>query len=98
MSKEDQYYEIGGWFFASDGCIYEYVGGDVGSKKICTMIDVKQSTFITDSMKKNAHLIAAAPKMYEMLETAMNILTGDDFKSEVSAIDIEKLLAQSRGE
>ncbi len=46
----------------------------------------------------DAHLISAAPEMYEMLETAMNILTGDDFKNEVSAIDIEKLLAKARGE
>ena len=33
-----------------------------------------------------------------MLETAMNILNGDDFENEVGCEDIKKLLAKARGE
>lgn len=48
--------------------------------------------------KANAHLIAAAPDMYKMLEITMNILNGDDFENEVSNQDIKELLAKARGE
>lgn len=46
----------------------------------------------------DAHLIAAAPDMYAMLEMAMNILSGDDYTNEVSTDDIKALLAKARGE
>ena len=97
MSTEEQYYEIGEWFFALDGCIYEYVGGDVGSKKICSMIDIKQSTFITASMKKNAHLIASAPKMYDLLNRLTN---NDNCKKDIIHLlgEADNLLAKARGE
>lgn len=49
-------------------------------------------------LKVNAHLIAAAPEMYEMLDMIMNILNGDDFENEVSNSDIQNLLAKARGE
>lgn len=46
----------------------------------------------------DAQLIEAAPKMYNMLKTISNILSGDDALNEVSASDIENLLAEARGE
>ena len=46
----------------------------------------------------NAHLIAAAPEMYQMLKMIMDILNSDDHENEVSNADIAKLLARARGE
>lgn len=41
----------------------------------------------------NANLIAAAPEMYAMLETAVGMFSGTEFASRA-----EKLLAKARGE
>ncbi len=91
MSTETKFTK-GEWKALSSRNHYEiYAINGNFSTPVCDLVYHPSSEF-------NAHLIAAAPKMYEMLETAMNILTGDDFKNEVSAIDIEQLLAQARGE
>lgn len=55
-------------------------------------------TMHNKELKANAHLIAAAPQMYELLEVIMNILNGEDALSEVSSDDIAKLLTKARGE
>ena len=80
----------GEWYCVFDGA-YSCVG--VNGKVVA---DLRILNAVYN--KYDAHLIAAAPEMYKMLETAMNILNGDDFNSEVSATDIEKLLTKASGE
>lgn len=47
----------------------------------------------------NAHLIAAAPAMYRILELAMSYMDGDSIEDFVySYQDIKQLLAKARGE
>lgn len=74
-----------------DDCVTE------NSPAVCATWGATYST-IKGCEKADAHLIAAAPEMYTMLETAMNIMNADDFESEVSSDDIKKLLAKARGE
>ena len=47
-------------------------------------------------MESNAHLIASAPEMYEMLECLSSQLTS--INAHIAVNDIEKLLAKARGE
>lgn len=51
----------------------------------------------TDTQKANAHLIAAAPEMYELLEKLVN---PDNCKKDIIHIigNAESLLAKARGE
>lgn len=47
----------------------------------------------------NAHLIAAAPEMYELLELAISYIDGDSIEDFIyNYKDIKKLLAKARGE
>ncbi len=43
-------------------------------------------------------LLEQRNEMYAMLEMSANILSGDDYKNEVSTDDIRALLAKARGE
>ena len=98
MSKEkDHNFKSGEWFYALDGAVYEFIDDNVGSRKICEVVDLEKTAFMSDAMKKRGYVMAAAPDMYKMLETIMNILNGDDELNEVSASDIDKLLAKARG-
>ena len=54
---------------------------------ICSM-----DTWDFNNWKSNAHLIAAAPEMYEMLDEIMRDV------SQVNVIEIRKLLEKARGE
>lgn len=60
--------------------------------------DVITPSIDEDEKEANAHLIAAAPELYAMLEMVMNILNGDDAINEVESSDIKNLLAKARGE
>lgn len=54
-----------------------------------------------DTDKANAHLIAAAPEMYAMLEATKNLLgkmTFANMEIQYAYADIEQLLAKARGE
>lgn len=51
-----------------------------------------------DRAKYIVNAVNSYAEMYEMLETTMNILNGDDSLNEVSADDIAKLLRKARGE
>ncbi len=67
------------------------------------MLNGKHATSIElndyfELLHDNRSLIAAAPEMYNALETAMNILNGDDNINDISSTDIESLLAKARGE
>ena len=48
-----------------------------------------------DERVANAHLIAAAPEMYEMLEH-INLTLGDEYSDELDKIEV--ILAKARGE
>lgn len=79
-------------------CIDGFCNVDGGRFEVCSVWGVDDDTVACEQSKANAHLIAATPEMYEMLETIMNILNGDDALNEVSASDIDKLLVKARGE
>lgn len=53
-----------------------------------------------EEVTANAHLIAAAPEMYVMLETVLNVLDGraEYTHEDISKSYIQKLLAKARGE
>lgn len=52
-----------------------------------------------DEVEANAHLIAAAPEMYEMLDEVLNVLGHELNPTNKSYIKaIKELLAKSRGE
>lgn len=52
-----------------------------------------------ENIKANAHLIAAAPEMYEALEQVMKTLSSDGFGCfDNTCAEIGKLLAKARGE
>ena len=76
------------------GMLHEYPAiwcGDFGIAQICDM----------DEAKANAHLIKTAPKMYHLLKHVNNSIRRMPFcESYLYDIceDIEKLLAEARGE
>ncbi|UYE90954.1 hypothetical protein [Vibrio phage vB_VaS_L1] len=83
----------GEWFSALDGCVYAPVMGDC--KKISTINTM--DIIASNEERANAHLIAAAPEMYEMLGkvlTEYKEMLG--MSQEVK--EIEQLLAKARGE
>lgn len=78
-------YTKGEWTAEDYGSVFS------GEELIC-------DTFITGN-KHDAHLIAAAPKMYAMLEEcAIMLRDGTQEHAEECTKQVEKLLAEARGE
>ena len=78
----------------------EWVTRLVGDKFAVMTYDtgygICETTMSDDTDKANAHLIAAAPKMYAMLDELKSSMYESGMK--VAARKIEKLLAEARGE
>lgn len=76
-------------------------GGDIGrySPTICSIWDVTYTELNNKLQKPNAHLIAAAPEMYEMLEEISHVL-GHNLSTnhKIYIKSISELLAKARGE
>ncbi len=74
-----------------------------GRYKVANVIDLKEHhneeykwcKLDREESLANAHLIAAAPKMYEILKM---LLDGDSINDFTIDIEVAKLLAQARGE
>lgn len=84
----------GPWAAISNGSYY-----DIGPKNDCSTIPIYPSVCIGVQLerKADAHLIAAAPEMYEMLEHVMKCAAIQDNEL-IEAEEIRNLLAEARGE
>ena len=86
----------GKWNFCSDGNVYAFLNNGGANKLFSTET---KSIFLSEEEKANAHLIAAAPEMYEALEQVMTTLSSDGFGCfDNTCAEIGKLLAKARGE
>lgn len=76
----------GDWYISDEDC--DAVYSSSSTARICCM-DKFNSDF-----EANAHLIAAAPKMYEALSKLLEPYGTEDFSHD----EIEQILAKARGE
>jgi len=67
-------------------------GVECGESSICCAFGASKKN------EANAHLIAAAPKMYKMLENAMCLLAENDKECKALSKEIRSLRAEARGE
>lgn len=83
-------------------CIDAHCNNDGLRFELCEVLGVDDEFEACEQSKANAHLIAAAPEMYEMLDS----LIGKIYEVEINegyyfngeSEKIEKLLAKARGE
>ena len=101
---KDHDFKSGEWFYALDGAVYEFINDEKGSRKICDVVDLEKTAFMSESMKKRGHILASAPDMYEMLESLSELMplldeqTHPQIECDALKCDIDKLLAKARGE
>lgn len=109
MSEEkDHNFKRGEWFYALDGAVYEFIDDKVGSRKICEVVDLEKTAFMSGAMKKRGYVMAAAPEMYTEIErdiawlNRMIVTHGDSHPMTVVFSQMKglkkKLLAKARGE
>ena len=78
-------------FSSIDGCVYAPIGGDC--KKVATISTM--DIFASEEERANSSLIAAAPEMYDMLQSIEN----DSNQVPPFLWDkIQSVLAKARGE
>lgn len=88
-----------GPWVVNNGSESRFLQGKITTKsKGCDVVicDTPSPYFGEDISRANAHLIACAPDMYEMLEECKSILEGNTYF--VKAEKIEQLLKRARGE
>ena len=95
MSEEikDHDFKSGEWFYALDGAVYEFIDDEKGSRKICEVVYLEKTAFMSGSMKKRGHILAAAHDMYDFLDSI-----ADGVLDESQNNDLLRLLAKARGE
>jgi hypothetical protein len=85
----------GPWSARIDKDLYSEVGRNGDPQSFISSHRNEYSGVTKDCAVANAHLIAAAPEMYEMLAELLNdsrLVYGDDYDA------VEKLLSKARGE
>ena len=87
----------GDWSYSYiDGLILTTIDTSAGTNIICDMLPIDN----LDEELANAHLIAASPEMYTMLERALALIpiAGESEKQDKLRFDIIDLLAKARGD
>lgn len=81
-------------------CVDGFCNVDGQRFEVCSVWGVDDEDTCCDQTTANAHLIAAAPEMYETLETIALVLEGRTVFSpdEISSEGIREILAKARGE
>lgn len=87
--------EVGGWEVNCRGEINDEIGRY--SPTVCAMWNVTYTKLDNKLQEPNAHLIAAAPEMYEMLSAISDCIELGQTEA-LNAFDIDSLLAKARGE
>lgn len=96
--KDGKWSDCGSWSADNDEVSsYSNVAVNVGNVTICLVVS---ESWDDSEMEANAHLIAAAPKMYEMLEQLSNSIPTvcENHEQFCLRIEINDLLAEVRGE
>lgn len=87
-------------FTKGDWSVDEYIGIDESIRVMVGNILISYHGHATEEDVANAHLIAAAPEMYGVLQLICDVANGKTEFSldEIDVLAVEELLAKARGE